>query len=58
MSRFQMSQSSLLFSALTGAVLFSAACTTDEGSEPVLVEEATQAVSAKLVRATKPAAGQ
>lgn len=58
MSRFQSSQSSLLFSALTGAVLFSAACTTDEGSESALVEEATQEVSSKLVRATKPAAGQ
>ncbi len=58
MSRFTPSQSSLLFSALTGTVLFSASCTTDEVSEPVLVEEAAQAVSAKLVRATKPAAGQ
>jgi subtilisin family serine protease len=63
MSRFRSSRSSLLFSTLTGALLLSmSACVLEddvgESQAGPALEEGAQAVSSKLVRATRQVAGE
>ncbi len=59
MSRVRIARSSMLLSSLTGALLLSmTGCVTEDGSVEGSVAEASQAVSAKILRATKPVAGQ